>query len=99
MVKDVKTGTPRRADKLINEWITKVLPKKKKPEERKELEMLAIDVENYSATQIDEAIVKYQIKDLETGNDLTHAEPFNLMFGTMIGPTGQMKGYLRPETA
>jgi glycyl-tRNA synthetase len=30
---------------------------------------------------------------------LTKAEPFNLMFGTMIGPTGQMKGYLRPETA
>ena len=26
MVKDLKTGTPRRADKLINEWIAKVLP-------------------------------------------------------------------------
>jgi len=99
MVKDVKTGTPKRADKLINEWIAKVLPKKKKPEERAELEKLAIDVDNYNAAQIDECIAKYQIKDPETGNDLSKAEPFNLMFGTMIGPTGQMKGYLRPETA
>lgn len=37
MVKDVKTGTPRRADKVIEEHITKVLPKKKKEEERNEL--------------------------------------------------------------
>jgi glycyl-tRNA synthetase len=99
MVKDAKLGTPKRADKLINEWIAKVLPKKKKQEERAELEKLAIDVDNYNAAQIDECIAKFQIKDPETGNDLTKAEPFNLMFGTMIGPTGQMKGYLRPETA
>ena len=33
MVKDVKTGNPRRADKLISEAIEKMLPKKKKPEE------------------------------------------------------------------
>lgn len=59
MVKDVKTGTPRRADKLINEWIAKVLPKKKKPEERAELEKLAIDVDTYNAAQIDEAIAKH----------------------------------------
>jgi glycyl-tRNA synthetase len=49
MVKDAKLGTPKRADKLINEWIAKVLPKKKKPEERAELEKLAIDVDNYNA--------------------------------------------------
>ena len=30
MVKDVKTGTPRRADKLIQEWIAKEIPKLKK---------------------------------------------------------------------
>ena len=99
MVKDVKTGTPRRADKLIIEWISKVMPKKKKPEEKAELQKLEIDVETYSKEQIDECIKKFGIKDPETGNDLGPAEPFNLMFGTMIGPTGQMKGYLRPETA
>ena len=35
----------------------------------------------------------------ETKNDLSPAFEFNLMFGTLIGPSGQLKGYLRPETA
>ena len=39
------------------------------------------------------------IKDPDTGNPLTPAVPFNLMFDTQIGPTGLFKGYLRPETA
>lgn len=33
------------------------------------------------------------------GNPLSAPEIFNLMFGTNIGPTGLLKGYLRPETA
>lgn len=39
------------------------------------------------------------IKDPDTGNALSAAVPFNLMFDTQIGPTGHCKGYLRPETA
>ena len=35
----------------------------------------------------------------ETGNAVTDPVLFNLMFDTQIGPTGQFKGYLRPETA
>jgi hypothetical protein len=35
----------------------------------------------------------------ETGNDLTEPFPFNLMFATSIGPSGNMQGFLRPETA
>ena len=35
----------------------------------------------------------------ETGNTVTAPVLFNLMFDTQIGPTGQFKGYLRPETA
>jgi glycyl-tRNA synthetase len=102
MVKDLKTGTPRRADKIIQEYIEKELPKlrkKKKTAMIAELEKLDADVEDYTAEQIDEVIEKYAIKDPDTGNGLGKAVPFNLMFDTMIGPTGQMKGYLRPETA
>ena len=33
------------------------------------------------------------------GNDVSEPFPFNLMFGTQIGPTGKLQGYLRPETA
>lgn len=49
MVMDVKTGNPRRADKLIEEHIQKILPKKKKPEEKAELEKLLMDLENFDA--------------------------------------------------
>ncbi len=36
---------------------------------------------------------KYQVKAPESGNDLTEPEPFNLMFATMIGPSGDKRGY------
>lgn len=39
------------------------------------------------------------MKAPETGNDLSKAVQFNLMFSNQIGPTGQLTGYLRPETA
>ena len=52
MVKDTKTGTPRRADKLIQEWIAKEIPKlqkKKKNKEIAELEKINEVVEDYDA--------------------------------------------------
>jgi len=41
---------------------------------------------------------KYSIKSPDN-NTLSKSYPFNLMFGTEIGPSGKTKGYLRPETA
>jgi glycyl-tRNA synthetase len=41
----------------------------------------------------------HKIKSPETGNDLSEPVVFNLMFASSIGPTGQLPGYLRPETA
>jgi glycyl-tRNA synthetase len=38
------------------------------------------------------------VRDPDTGNALSKAEPFNLMFKADIGPTGHLHGYLRPET-
>lgn len=58
-----------------------------------------MDVEEYSCPQLDECIKELGIKDPDTGNELSNAMPFNLMFGMPIGPTGHMHGYLRPETA
>jgi len=101
MVKDMKNGQCHRADKLIDDWVTKTLTKKKnlKPEDREKLLRLQADCENYSTEQIDAAIAENKIKAPETGNDLGPATPFNLMFECQIGPTGYVKGYLRPETA
>ena len=44
------------------------------------LEKVVMDCENYNAEQIDKCIAELEIKDPETQNALTNAEPFNLMF-------------------
>ncbi len=44
-------------------------------------------------------ITRLNITSPETGNALTPPVKFNLMFDTQIGPTGQFRGFLRPETA
>ena len=43
---------------------------------------LEADVENFEAAQIDEVIQRMNIKDPDTGNALSPAVPFNLMFDT-----------------
>jgi glycyl-tRNA synthetase len=90
MVKDVKTGTCHRADKLIEDFIDKVLAKKKdlKPEERERLVRVQADAGNMKAEQLDATIRELSIKAPDTNNDLSEAHPFNLMFETQIGPTG-----------
>ena len=44
-------------------------------------------------------LTEFKIVSPITGNPLTPPLEFNLMFSTLIGPTGTVKGYLRPETA
>ena len=52
---------------------------------------------------IDEEGIKALIQESKIkspdGNELTGPVPFNLMFSSMIGPTGKELAYLRPETA
>ena len=91
MVKDAKTGQPHRADKLIEEAMDKVIKKKGKkikPDESAKYEKIKQDCENYDAAQLDQCIKDNKIKAPDTGNDLTEAVPFNLMFSSQIGPTG-----------
>lgn len=51
------------------------------------------------AQELDKVIEDLKIKAPETKNDLTKCIPLNLMFSTQIGHSGDIKGYLRPETA
>lgn len=44
-------------------------------------------------------IKKFNIKNPETGGDVLPPVAFNLMFQTSIGPSSNLPGYLRPETA
>jgi glycyl-tRNA synthetase len=46
-----------------------------------------------------ELIKKYELKNPATGVEPLPPVAFNLMFQTPIGPSGNLAGYLRPETA
>lgn len=68
-------------------------------EMREEAESLHAQVDSLSAAELDSAIQKWDVKATDTGNDVSPAFPFNLMFSSLIGPAGLIQGYLRPETA
>ncbi|CAH8848827.1 unnamed protein product [Trichobilharzia szidati] len=100
MVKDVKTGDCFRADHLVKAALEAKKSNKKTPEnEKQEIDQMLIQLDNYGADELNKIIRRFDMKSPTTGNDLTEPQEFNLMFSTMIGPTGQCKGYLRPETA
>ncbi|CCC71765.1 hypothetical protein NCAS_0I00970 [Naumovozyma castellii] len=64
-----------------------------------EYECVLAKIDGYSGEQLGELMVKYNIGNPVTGEPLEPPKAFNLMFETAIGPSGQLKGYLRPETA
>ncbi|PVZ98589.1 hypothetical protein BB558_005403 [Smittium angustum] len=61
-------------------------------------EILA-QIDNYGKEKLHEIIIKHDIRNPATNNTVTPPVEFNLMFDSSIGPTGHLKGYLRPETA
>lgn len=62
-------------------------------------EALGIDTEGMSAEHLTQLIREHDIRCPECGGELSDVWYFNLMFETRIGPYGDQKGYLRPETA
>lgn len=64
-----------------------------------EYESVLNQIDGYSGEELGELITKYEINNPATGGKLQPPVEFNLMFETAIGPSGQLKGYLRPETA
>ncbi|OXH30284.1 glycine-tRNA ligase [Cryptococcus neoformans] len=64
-----------------------------------EYEYLLAQIDNYTGPELGEIIRKHKITNPTTGNEVSEPVEFNLMFESNIGPTGHIKGYLRPETA
>lgn len=64
-----------------------------------EYENVLAQIDGFSGKELGELMVKYDIKNPATDGPLEPPIEFNLMFETAIGPSGQLKGYLRPETA
>ncbi|KAI8913173.1 hypothetical protein BC831DRAFT_490331 [Entophlyctis helioformis] len=69
------------------------------PAVRDQYELVLETLDNYQGDDLAKLISDLEIRAPETGNEVTKPVLFNLMFDTQIGPTGQFKGFLRPETA
>jgi glycyl-tRNA synthetase len=65
----------------------------------KEYESILAQIDNYNGEQLGELIKKYDLRNPATGLQPTPPVAFNLMFQTSIGPSSNLPGYLRPETA
>ena len=65
----------------------------------KDYEEILAKIDNYDGDELGLLITKYNIKNPTTGSDLLPPVAFNLMFQTSIGPSSNLAGYLRPETA
>lgn len=64
-----------------------------------EYEYVLAKIDGYSGPELGDLMEKYNIGNPVNGDKLEPPIAFNLMFETAIGPSGQLKGYLRPETA
>jgi len=65
----------------------------------KEYEEVLAKIDNYDGQQLGELIEKYDLKYAPSGLRPTPPVAFNLMFQTSIGPSSNLAGFLRPETA
>ncbi|MHA1615898.1 MAG: glycine--tRNA ligase [Candidatus Njordarchaeales archaeon] len=62
-------------------------------------ELLNISGEGRSPEELQRILAENNIKCPACGGELGEVRVFNVMFSLFIGPTGRVKGYLRPETA
>ncbi|ETO35138.1 hypothetical protein RFI_01936 [Reticulomyxa filosa] len=97
MVKDEVNGNCFRADKLLEQHIEKLLDPtanntQLSSEEKQDLLLVKAEVGSYGKEQLAETLERLRVKAPETGNPLSAPFPFNLMFGTQIGPSGKYQG-------
>jgi len=100
MVKDLKNGECFRLDHLIKAALEKVCADKKCTAETKaECEDIITKLDGATKEEQAATMKKFNIRSPVTNNELSEPIEFNLMFQTNIGPSGAVKGFLRPETA
>ncbi|CRK28129.1 hypothetical protein BN1708_004566 [Verticillium longisporum] len=64
-----------------------------------EYEEVLAKIDNYNGEELGELIKKFDLRNPLTGVQPSPPVSFNLMFQTAIGPSSNLPGYLRPETA
>lgn len=93
-------GNCYRADKLIKDSLEKMIKDKHcKAEDAVKYESILAKVDIMKEEELNETIADLKLKSPEKSHELSKVFSLNLMFSTQIGPTGNNKGYLRPETA
>eukprot|EP00958_Prasinococcus_capsulatus_P011578 scaffold1146_cov399-Prasinococcus_capsulatus_cf.AAC.67 len=100
MVRDVVNLACFRADHILKAALEPRLDDPLTPPDA--IERIKDDLarlDEFDVETMGKKLKEYAIKAPDTGNDITDPFPFNLMFATQIGPTGQLQGFLRPETA
>uniref|UniRef100_A0A6A7FPN5 Glycine--tRNA ligase n=1 Tax=Hirondellea gigas TaxID=1518452 RepID=A0A6A7FPN5_9CRUS len=100
MVKDTLSGECYRLDHLIKLHLEKkVSDKKTSAAEKAELGLVLNRLDGMDVGELGALVKKHDMKSPSTGNPLTEPVEFNLMFPITIGPSGAIRGFLRPETA
>eukprot|EP00040_Diaphanoeca_grandis_P010787 m.55273 g.55273 ORF g.55273 m.55273 type:complete len:743 (+) comp22044_c0_seq1:222-2450(+) len=99
MVKDTVNGECIRADHLLEDVMeVRMEDGALSAALRKEAQLIHAKADAYSKEEISEIFSQFNIQS-PSGNPLTAPDDFNMMFASQIGPSGQLKGFLRPETA
>ncbi|KAH0826326.1 hypothetical protein J3R83DRAFT_5278 [Lanmaoa asiatica] len=93
------TGQPAKEDEKKKKKKVKSVVVQLADDKVGEYERVLAQLDNFSGAELGELCRKYDIRNPDTDNDVGEPQPFNLMFASSIGPTGQHPGFLRPETA
>lgn len=100
MCRNPKTGEYYRVDHLIEQTLKKrILNRDVDPLDRKSMESVLTTIDGFTRSDLIRTMQEYKINDPVTNDVLDAPIPFNLMFQTKIGASGQLKAFLRPETA
>lgn len=100
MVKDIKNGECFRLDHLIKAQLEKVKADKKSDANTKaRCDDIIVKLDGMNKDEMAAIMEEFKMMSPITGNELSEPIEFNLMFQTKIGPSGLLKGFLRPETA
>lgn len=99
MVRDAKTGDFYRADHLVEAALeTRLADPATSAEDRGEYQNILAQIDGYGETALQAFIDRFGLLS-DAGNPLTPVTKFNLMFPSEIGPSGNLKAFMRPETA
>lgn len=99
LIEDANAAEEGEKDKKRKKKVKQIKAVKLEDDVVKEYETVLAKIDGYSGDELGQLIEKYEIGNPVTNDKLEPPKAFNLMFETAIGPSGALRGFLRPETA